>query len=73
MSGFLGVWIPVDCSYRRVHGCLDSGFPDEFMGVWIPGRLDSDEFMGVWIPDPNVDVPRFSHLSVESGSLSFMR
>jgi hypothetical protein len=24
-------------------------------------------------PDPNVDVPRFSHSSVESGSLSFMR
>ena len=24
-------------------------------------------------PDPNVDVPRFGHSSVESGSLSFMR
>jgi hypothetical protein len=24
-------------------------------------------------PDPNVDVPRYSHSSIESGSLSFMR
>ncbi len=49
---FLGLWIPrldaeVDCSCRRLHGCLDSsGFRDWMRRSTAP----AGDFMGVWIP-----------------------
>ena len=47
-------------------GLLEGGLDD-------PRHSRQNQLTSHRTPDPNVDVPRFSHSSVESGSLSFMR
>ena len=50
----------------RSLGLLEGGLDD-------PRHSRQNQLTSHRTPDPNVDVPRFSHSSVESGSLSFMR
>src|SRR5262245_15100804 len=42
-------------------------------GLDVPCPLRQAQLTSHRTPDPNVDVPRFGHSSVESGPLSFMR
>ena len=61
-----------------LQGTGRSNHPARWLG-WLEGGLDDprhsrqNQLTSHRTPDPNVDVPRFSHSSVESGSLSFMR
>ena len=50
----------------RWPGFLEGGLDD-------PRHSRQNQLTSHRTPDPNVDVPRFSHLSVESGSLSLTR
>ena len=50
----------------RSLGLLEGGLDD-------PRHSRQNQLTSHRTPDPNVDVPCFNHLSVESGSLSFMR
>jgi hypothetical protein len=50
----------------RSLGSLEGGLDD-------PSHSRQKQLTSRRTPDPNVDVPRFSHWSVESGSLSLMR
>ncbi len=49
------------------------GWSHSRVGWTIPATHAQNQLTSHRTPDPNVDVPRFGHSSVESGSLSFMR
>ena len=61
-----------------LQGTGRSNHPARWLG-WLEGGLGDpcqsrqNQLASHRTPDPNVDVPRFSHSSVESGSFSFMR
>src|SRR5271170_5075181 len=61
-----------------LQGTGRSNDPPRWLGFFEGGLDDprhsrQNQLTSHRTPDPNVDVPRFSHSSVESGSLSFMR